>query len=543
MLAGAALALALTLGTPRVSVSRTSGLLAKVKVSGIGARLSGLKAMIDGHPVVLVAHAGGFVPARPIAQGEVVELHATAMSPSWLGWLVGRKVSATMTLESPASRPTGSVVLASSSGELPVHFDQPVSAIEYRFAGGPAHTEELSHPSAVVDIPAPKESRTGSLVVSDAPLPWETPEHPTSLTWFVPPAGGGPMAIVSPAPGSASAAPDTPITLEFSEPVHELLGTSLPKVSPAVPGHWSQTGPNGLRFTPSGFGFGPDTPVTVDLGRPVSFLAQGASTGTTAGAQTAASTSSAPATSFHFSTGAGSLLRLDQLLAELHYLPLRFVPAPGVSEPTTLAGEMATISHPLAGSFTWRFASAPASLRADWAPGVANEMLKGALMSFVSTLGNYDGYVAVESSVDQLANGTTWEALIRDALAHRLDPSGYSYVHVDQQNETLTLWENGKVVLTSPTNTGIAASPTANGLFAVYIRFVENTMSGTNPNGTHYDDLVHWINYFNGGDAIHYFPRAGYGFPQSLGCAELPMPAAEIAFDHLAIGDLVSVTG
>jgi hypothetical protein len=52
---------------------------------------------------------------------------------------------------------------------------------------------------------------------------------------------------------------------------------------------------------------------------------------------------------------------------------------------------------------------------------------------------------------------------------------------------------------------------------------------------------VYWINYFNGGDAVHAFPRGSYGFPQSLGCVELPYSAAENAFHHLAVGDLVTV--
>ena len=34
-------------------------------------------------------------------------------------------------------------------------------------------------------------------------------------------------------------------------------------------------------------------------------------------------------------------------------------------------------------------------------------------------------------------------------------------------------------------------------------------MTGTNPNLTKYDDTVYWVSYFNGGDALHYLPRAG----------------------------------
>ncbi len=55
----------------------------------------------------------------------------------------------------------------------------------------------------------------------------------------------------------------------------------------------------------------------------------------------------------------------------------------------------------------------------------------------------------------------------------------------------------------------------------------ETTMSGTNPDGSHYNDPgIKWISYFNGGDAMHDFDRASFGTPQSLGCVELPLAAA-----------------
>ena len=96
-------------------------------------------------------------------------------------------------------------------------------------------------------------------------------------------------------------------------------------------------------------------------------------------------------------------------------------------------------------------------------------------------------------------------------------------------------------MLTTPTNTGIASRPTALGTYPVYVRYTFNSMSGFNPDGSYYHDPVYWINYFNGGDAVHGFVRGSYGFPQSLGCVELPIPTAQVAFNHLAIGDLVTV--
>jgi hypothetical protein len=40
---------------------------------------------------------------------------------------------------------------------------------------------------------------------------------------------------------------------------------------------------------------------------------------------------------------------------------------------------------------------------------------------------------------------------------------------------------------------------------------------------------------------VHGFPRAAYGFPQSLGCVELPIPNAAIAWTYIHYGTPVTV--
>jgi lipoprotein-anchoring transpeptidase ErfK/SrfK len=92
-------------------------------------------------------------------------------------------------------------------------------------------------------------------------------------------------------------------------------------------------------------------------------------------------------------------------------------------------------------------------------------------------------------------------------------------------------------------NTGIPVAPTADGTFPVYERFRFQIMRGTNPDGSSYADPVSYVSYFNGGDAVHYFPRGSYGFQQSLGCVELPYGAAEQAYPFLTYGSLVTVAG
>src|SRR5262249_61140098 len=65
----------------------------------------------------------------------------------------------------------------------------------------------------------------------------------------------------------------------------------------------------------------------------------------------------------------------------------------------------------------------------------------------------------------------------------------------------------------------------------------------TNPDGSHYSDPgVPYVSYFNGGDALHGFIRGGYGFPQSLGCVEMPYSEAAAGYPYTPIGTLVNLT-
>jgi L,D-transpeptidase catalytic domain len=98
-------------------------------------------------------------------------------------------------------------------------------------------------------------------------------------------------------------------------------------------------------------------------------------------------------------------------------------------------------------------------------------------------------------------------------------------------------------VLSTAVNTGIASAPTATGTYPVFEHLPVTTMSGTNPDGSHYSDPgIQWVSYFNGGDALHSFTRAQYGFPQSLGCVEMPLGPASQVYPYTPIGTLVTVS-
>jgi peptidoglycan hydrolase-like protein with peptidoglycan-binding domain len=298
--------------------------------------------------------------------------------------------------------------------------------------------------------------------------------------------------------------PRSALTLTFARSVSAGLGSRLPRLEPATRGSWKQLDAHTLSFQPAGFGFGLGNTIHVRL----------------------------PGRSLTWTVASGSILRLQELLARAGYLPLRWRPA--ADPPSTPAAEIAAAVSPPPGNFSWRYAQTPASLRTLWKPGGWNVVTQGAVMRFQYTHG---------LATDGVPGPLVWRALLRDDLAGRRLATGYSYVFVHETiPQSLSLWHNGRVILTSPGNTGIAQAPTAPGTWPVFEHIPVGTMSGTNPDGSHYNDPgIRWISYFHGGDALHAFPRASFGTPQSLGCVELPESAAAQVWPHTPIGTLVTI--
>jgi len=180
----------------------------------------------------------------------------------------------------------------------------------------------------------------------------------------------------------------------------------------------------------------------------------------------------------------------------------------------------------------------PQSLSAQWVPGVANQILKGAVMSF------QDVHELPTTGITTFA---TWNALLLAAKKSQYSPRPYNYVDVAQNlgksaPQLLTLYISGVPSLRSLANAGITAAPSDPGTFPIYLRYATTTMSGTNPDGTkYYDPGIPWVSYYNGGEGLHGFIRSTYGSRQSLGCIELPFSSAGTIWPHTPIGTLVTV--
>jgi peptidoglycan hydrolase-like protein with peptidoglycan-binding domain len=348
-------------------------------------------------------------------------------------------------------------------------------------------------------------ARTSAVKVSATP----TTTSPAALT-----ASKRPFEVVSvnPVDGTTGVPSDATLTVQFSEPVS--ARSVMPSLTPPVAGSWQQVTPTTLAFAASA----PLVPSSSET------LTVPAGAG---GVESAGGVALGQAATVRFTVAAGTTLRLQQLLAQLGYLPLGFTPAGPLTGPQELA-------QPQEGTFAWRF-DEPTSLESLWTPGTWNVVTKGAVMTFE----NQHGLQA-----DGEAGPGVWAQLLAAASAGSTDTAAYNYVYVSKSlPETATVYSNGAEVYSTLANTGVASVPTASGTFPVFEHLTSATMSGTNPDGSKYvDPGIPWVSYFNGGDALHGYVRSSYGFPQSDGCVEMPPANAGVVFPYTPIGTLVTVS-
>jgi hypothetical protein len=328
------------------------------------------------------------------------------------------------------------------------------------------------------------------------------------------------VTSVSPARRSTGVSGVAAIALNFSSP---LAATSpLPTIRPRIRGTWHGRGTSRLRFIPAA-SFHQHTRVTVRI------------PGGTLGIRSSAGGLLPGTLTFRYRVGSYQTARLDQLLAGLGYLPLTWTPAAGAHDPAAsdARGQLAAAYSPPAGQYTWD-AGYPSTLHQFWRGGsTAGLIFKGAVMAFEANHGLV---------MDGVAGPQVWNAVLQAEATHQVNPHGYTYAIASEDNpEMLTIWHNGQLVLHTATNTGIPASPTTIGTSPVYLRFYFQIMKGRNPDGSKYADPVHYVAYFRSGEAVHYFPRPAYGYPQSLGCVELPWDQAKTAWPYMTYGSLVTV--
>jgi hypothetical protein len=335
-----------------------------------------------------------------------------------------------------------------------------------------------------------------------------------------------PLQIVSVTPSDKAhnANGALPVTVSFNQPL--ATNSPMPTLSPNIAGSWAVNGDDAV-FTPA-TGYTEDTKVTIHVpGGASGIQAAGVGQSTVPGAGLLASSMKDT-----FTTGSYSTLRLQQLLAQLGYLPLTWTPTSTSPAAGNANKQLSAAYDPPSGTFTWK-SGYPSILRTFWSTGKGSLIDDGAVRSFEWQH---------KLTMDGEAGTHVWRDLLTAIAKGQDNQHGYTYALASKADpETLTIWHNGRQVLHVLANTGIPAAPTANGTWPVYLRYYYQIMKGTNPSGTKYADPVYWVSYFNEGEAVHYFPRGSYGFPQSLGCVELAWDSAKQAWPYLTFGSLVTV--
>jgi peptidoglycan hydrolase-like protein with peptidoglycan-binding domain len=498
-----------------VTLAGDATALARVTVQPLGGRIERVQAFDPAGKRVPLAVAGErLTPLKRLTPGEQVSIDVEVRRPGWLGWALGKVRKERLTLRAPVAHLTEPWMTVDHGSAVRVDFDRPVSTVAY---AGPAGLTHHTLGAAQSSISLGTQPATGTTEIAAAARPWETVGAPMQVSWFPP--SRSPVMVSLPA-ASTHIAPATRIHLTFSKPVKDVLGSNRPRLYPSTPGHWHQTNSHTLVFVPSGEGAALGSQLHVQLPRAVAVTA-----GSGGGLRTTSQV--------EWTVPSGSTLRLQQLLAQAGYLPVDWQPS-GAEVARTPGAEAQAAVDPPDGSFSWRYPNTPHQLQALWTPGQANVITKGAVMKFENENG---------ITVDGLAGAAVWHTLLGDAIAGKRLNSGYSYVYVHREvPELMTLWHDGHTVISSPANTGISGAETALGTFPVFEHLPETTMSGTNPDGSHYEDPgIKWVSYFNGGDALHNFDRSSFGSPQSLGCVELPLAASAEIYPYTPIGTLVTI--
>jgi peptidoglycan hydrolase-like protein with peptidoglycan-binding domain len=515
LVVGVVAAAALVLVSARASLTTDPVALANVGLPLGGGSIESVKVVTGPHQQAIPVEVRGdkIWPVGKIPADEVVSIAVVVKRPGWVSWLAGKTQQLRLSMRTPVASLHSHYLTVRARAPLRLRFKAPIRVISYGPAGA-LERHVLDNPQSTITIP--RGTPAGTMYVSAAPRIWESSKR-AMISWF--PAGAAATAVADPAPGT-QIEPGTPITLTFSKPLARALGPHRPPVSPSTQGSWHTLNSHTIVFRPEGYGYGLGAKVSIALPGGVR-LVGGQQTGTSDGGT--------------WIVPAGSTVRLQQLLASLGYLPLRFTYAHHAHVALTPQAQEAAAVKPPAGKFTWLYKNTPSALVGFWQPGASGVVTSGALMAFENTQG---------MTADGIAGPTVWRALMNAEDAGHRSTFGYTFVSVSEGSpESLSLWHSGKIVLNTPVNTGIPEAPTATGTYPVYEHLSVTTMSGTNPDGSTYSDPgIPWVSYFNGGDALHGFIRSSYGSPQSLGCVEMPYSTAGAVYPYTPIGTLVNVS-
>ena len=246
------------------------------------------------------------------------------------------------------------------------------------------------------------------------------------------PASAAPVAPLAPlqvaldhADGHRTWQPDP--ASRCTSPTDLAAGSPMPTLSPPIAGAWSVLSPSLLQYQATG-PLVPGATETITIpGGPSGVVGS-------RGQHLAATVTST------FTVAQGSTLRLQQLLAELGYLPLTFTPAAAVTSPAQEGNDQV-------GTFSWRWP--------DQAAALTSLVDAGHLQRDHQGCGDELRVAAQPEDRRTGRTGQVWAALLADLQDGRPNALPYDYVLVTKAlPETTTVFSSGVPVYSTLANTG-----------------------------------------------------------------------------------------
>jgi len=164
----------------------------------------------------------------------------------------------------------------------------------------------------------------------------------------------------------------------------------------------------------------------------------------------------------------------------------------------------------------------------------------------------------VQIYATQDASNLTWNLVapnewVDSRQVARVDPhtkapagvTGNRWIEVNLEEQTLSVYENNRLVFATMTSTGVAPYWTRPGLFQIYEKKPSETMSGSTEadrSDFYYLEDVPWTMYFDDKRALHgAYWHNGFGYPRSHGCVNLSVGDAHWLYDWANLKDFVFV--
>jgi hypothetical protein len=164
-------------------------------------------------------------------------------------------------------------------------------------------------------------------------------------------------------------------------------------------------------------------------------------------------------------------------------------------------------------------------------------------------------FEVVQIYATQSADNLTWNLVapgewVDSRQIARVDPvaaqpagvTGGRWIQVNLSEQTVTVYDNNRLVFATMASTGIDRFWTRPGLFQIKKKLETETMSNSVPDDFYYLEDVPWTMYFDEGRALHgAYWHNWFGYPQSHGCVNLSIGDSHWLYDWANEGDTVYV--